>query len=93
MIYKIRDEDKITLSSGKELYANRNLVSCVKTEKGWELAEGYDGEIFLDGDLDVDCSPIPSFTKQELINLAEQMIARWSAFRFDVIDDKVSTKD
>lgn len=93
-------QDHIKLKSGKEIYANRKLVSIRFTDE-WELFEGYDGEINLK-DLHPEFGTrifsleeneyVPKFTKEELIDLSHQMIDRWHNFIAAVINNQVPVK-
>lgn len=84
--------DSIILKSGKSIYANRGLVSCVKTERGWELGEGYDGDIYLTEYVEGQEDYQPAYTKSELVELARIMISRWIVFIADVLDGEVPCK-
>lgn len=83
----------------RAIYANRSMVSITKDNSShyedsnhWAIGEGYDGEIrFLEWNDKID-DYSPDFTKEELIELAEVIIARWNEFIDDVKNGKVKVK-
>lgn len=78
--------NKIKLSTGKEIYANKRLISIRFTDE-WEMYEGYDGNIyFTSGE-----NSFPLFTQEELLELAQMMINQWKLFSIDIINGKIPT--
>ena len=71
------------LSTGRELQANRCLVSLREEGGKWQLTEGYDGDLCYEWPLwegadDDDRKEMPS--NSELLEVAVHMIARWARF-------------
>jgi len=76
----------IVLRSGKEINADRNLLSIFKSEYGeYELYSGFADKVKLVSDY----NHIPKFTKDELLEIAEHLIDNWTAFRFAVNNNDV----
>lgn len=78
----------MALSTGKDLYANREIVGLTPD---FELTEGYDGPInkyeeYRDF-IDEDVQPADSYvvTRQEQVEVADIMILRWQEFRASVV--------
>lgn len=65
------EDDKVTFSSGLELYANLGIIGI---SPGLELSHGYDGPFQK---LNADFDPI-DFTPEEKEELAGHMIQRWT---------------
>lgn len=57
-------------TTGRQFYANRGLISCVAIQGGFEIGEGYDGDVSVD-----------DWTPEERAELADFMIAQWQAFK------------
>jgi hypothetical protein len=86
------EDDYLIFSSGRRLRANFGMVS-LRTDNGEDfcVGDGCDGEISTPASregIDVDwngepySSPAPGeLTPAECIELADQMLLRWSAFR------------
>lgn len=68
----------MTFSSGRELHANRGIVGIAPD---LTIYEGYDGGIAWPPDLDPDFPDEEAFTADDMRELADEMIARWTAFR------------
>lgn len=76
-----KGRDTYVLSTGREFYANRGLISI--NELG-EIAEGYDGGIQLECEWDEEFQP---WTKDERREFADYMIRLWTQFRNDANGD------
>lgn len=67
------------LSSGREFYANRGLVSIVRADGVFEICEGYDGDVYYQReDWNEHSNP---WLPAECAELADHMIALWQAFK------------
>lgn len=68
------------LSSGREFSANAHLISIARHNDGrFEICNGYDGtQAGATGD---DCDDEENWTFDERRELADFMIAQWTAFR------------
>ncbi len=64
------DYDGYRLSTGRTFYANRGLIGIASHPTNFELSEGYDGGICLEG-----------WSAAELTELADFMIDQWRRFR------------
>ena len=76
------DENGITFSTGKTLYANRGIVGiCMigDSEDRDLLFYGYDGGLNLPKD--VWCDSDRRLTPAECVELADAMLTRWAEFR------------
>ena len=72
-------DDKLIFASGRTVYANAGIVGlCINDdpEFGAGLSYGYDGGISLPED-----SAKDRLTAAECVELAEEMLSRWTAFR------------
>jgi hypothetical protein len=78
------DGSTITFSTGKEVYGNAGIVGLCLTETGLtsRLHYGYDGDIGTvdDPGFDPEYSD-QALTRDEQKELADHMIAAWTAFR------------
>lgn len=76
------DQDKLTLSTGKQFYANRGIIGI---DKDLDVSEGYDGGIEILRD---DQEPFYSdgLEPKEVVELCDFMIKRWGALRQLAID-------
>jgi len=81
-----RTEDGFRLSSGREFYANDHLVSIARDADGtFRIRQGYDGYLSgaTGGEYD-EPDPgerDPNWTAEERRELADFMIAQWTAFK------------
>lgn len=72
-------KDKITFSTGTEIYAHNGIVGI---DDALVITHGYDGNINLWPDVDYTHYYIRPFSLPvECIELADMMIARWTAYR------------
>lgn len=84
----------IKLKSGKEFYASNgilgigpNVMSVLKEGENEIIAYGYDGFVYvsnIDGE--------PEFTQNELIEIAEIAIERWTMFKKQVALGFIQTR-
>lgn len=70
------DRDRYRLSTGREVAANRGLISLARDVA---LGERYVGPFTVDDDAD-------AWTAQELEELADFMIEQWQLFRSAICD-------
>lgn len=66
------------LSTGRKFYANNGLISISYTG---EIAEGYDGDIRLEGSYYDGVNLSQAWTDAEKVELANYMIGLWEAFK------------
>ena len=75
------------LSSGREVYANHGLLSIIRDDDepgGFEVGEGYDGTVAVDGIQDWSTPGAwsePPWTPEERAEVADHMIALWQSFK------------
>lgn len=76
----IKDFEKITLSTGKEIDANKSIIGIDDKNN---VYDGYDSEIYITDlhDLEETEDGYFKLNKQELIELADIMIIRWNNFK------------
>jgi hypothetical protein len=68
------------LASGREFYANDKLLSIARDADGtFRIGQGYDGT--LPGATDSDYDEEENWTPEERRELADFMIAQWTAFK------------
>lgn len=81
--------DRITLSTGREIYACLGTVGLREVDGKIELTEGFDGKLHSDlewytdeekAQLDEE-DRLDFLTPQERVEIADYMIARWQEFR------------
>jgi hypothetical protein len=67
-----KNRDQFTLSTGRVVHANTRAIGIRPNNDGlgWDVTGGYDDGVGLNG-----------WTKDELIELADYMIALWFQFR------------
>lgn len=72
--------DHIPLSTGRLIPANRGIIGLAPPDDdGWSITEGFDCGVWHQGIWDY--NPAQSLTRAELLELADIMLARWTAFR------------
>lgn len=72
--------DNVIFSTGRVVYANYGVIGLFpKDESGWTVMEGWDGTL---------CEFSDKLTQDELVELADHMIALWQDFRTDMYDAK-----
>jgi hypothetical protein len=64
----------IKLKSGREVYANQGIFGL---SPELDLSEGYDGH------------PSYDLSKEDKLEIAEMMIARWYAFKHEIIMEDI----
>ena len=69
-------KDEYVLTSGRRVYANNGIIGI---DHAGDIWEGYDGELSAGYDAKA-CTPL-TFTDAERSEIADAMIARWSAWR------------
>ena len=62
----IIENDTVTFSTGRQVYANGGIIGLAPN---LEVTEGYDGDIAFE-----------QFSSEECIELAEYMIGQWQRF-------------
>ena len=79
------DGDDVVLDNGKSLYANNGIIGLSpKGKDGWEVHEGYDGILFMDGLREYHRRHgDDDFSDEELVELADYMIDLWKSFKAD----------
>lgn len=66
------------LSTGRKFYANNGLISIAYDGT---IAEGYDGEIRIEGSYHDGVNLSDAWTPAEKVELADYMIGLWTAFK------------
>ena len=82
-------KDGYILSTGKYISANNGIIGLSEPdEDGWQVNEGYDGDIstYIDK---YSKSKGGTLNPKECEELADYMIDLWKRFKADVIEGKV----
>jgi hypothetical protein len=72
--------DVIKLKSGREIYANCGAVGINEDDDGFQISQGYDGRIPWPH-LDCDQPDPTDLTADDMRELADILIDRWTRFR------------
>lgn len=78
----------IELRSGRTIQANRAIISVVNNNGVFELYQGFDGFIPL-----ITNEADPRFTREELLEIAENGIHQWQEFIFAINNGDVKIVD
>lgn len=73
--------DTLKLKSGRELYANRGLISI---NEELEISEGYDGGLPAPPNSENYKYDEDGLSKEDALDLADILIDRWKRFKIEV---------
>jgi hypothetical protein len=71
------------LSTGKKIYVNRDIIG-IGPELD-EVFEGYDGSVCWIGSEDRENNGYDNLTREEMVEIADIMIGRWTEFKRRVV--------
>ncbi len=80
---KTVSDDEFELSTGRKMYAHRLMLSIGRTESGFDLGYGADGDIHVKDY----CEPSRSLTHAEQREIAQHAVMLWNEFLQTLKDD------
>jgi hypothetical protein len=95
------DRDTIRLKSGRTVYANCGILGlringtfevCEASGYSPPVSHGYDGDVNWPIRDWMDTDPQSDLTADDMIEIADRMIARWTEFRETLLVTQTTTK-